>query len=168
MPATRMATHHASKRSLPNAQVLRANKESILTVIEVFIHDPLYKWALTTTAANRRQHDGGAADEVGGCGLGVGGYRVGSVPQTQMALDLRAGLAGLLPLLDASTCSPGCLYLTHASSPSSVARQVDDGSGETGGAGAAGAGAGVNLANADAERTLLRIKQKLEGVEAGE
>jgi hypothetical protein len=27
---------------------------------------------------------------------------------------------------------------------------------------------GVNLANADAERTLLRIKQKLEGVEAGQ
>lgn len=50
------------------SQVLRANKESILTVIEVFIHDPLYKWALTTTAANRRQHDapgGAAADEVG-------------------------------------------------------------------------------------------------------
>lgn len=54
--------------STPHApQVLRANKESILTVIEVFIHDPLYKWALTTTAANRRQHGGaggGAADEV--------------------------------------------------------------------------------------------------------
>ena len=46
--------------------------------------------------------------------------------------------------------------------------QVDDGSGEAGGAGGAGAGTGVNLANADAERTLLRIKQKLEGVEAGE
>lgn len=43
--------------------MLRANKESILTVIEVFIHDPLYKWALTTTAANRRQHDG-AVEEV--------------------------------------------------------------------------------------------------------
>lgn len=45
---------------------------------------------------------------------------------------------------------------------------MDDGSGEAGGAGAGGGAAGVNLANADAERTLLRIKQKLEGVEAGE
>jgi hypothetical protein len=39
---------------------------------------------------------------------------------------------------------------------------------EDGGAQAGGAAVGgVNLANADAERTLLRIKQKLEGVEAG-
>ena len=40
----------------------------------------------------------------------------------------------------------------------------EDGGGQAGGA---AAGGGVNLANADAERTLLRIKQKLEGVEAG-
>lgn len=52
--------------------------------------------------------------------------------------------------------------------PTHLPDQVDDGSGEAGGAGGAGAGTGVNLANADAERTLLRIKQKLEGVEAGE
>ncbi len=71
LPATQTASHRASKRPA-NAQVLRANKESILTVIEVFIHDPLYKWALTTTAANRRQHDGGAADEVRAW-LGAGG-----------------------------------------------------------------------------------------------
>ena len=30
-----------------------------------------------------------------------------------------------------------------------------------------GGGGAISLANADAERTLLRIKQKLEGVEAG-
>ncbi|PSC71129.1 serine threonine-kinase ATM isoform X1 [Micractinium conductrix] len=87
-------------------RVLRANKESILTVIEVFIHDPLYKWALTTTAANRRQHEADAGDE-----------------------------------------------------------DIDGGSGVSA---AAGAGGPAGLANADAERTLLRIKQKLEGVEAGE
>jgi ataxia telangiectasia mutated family protein len=50
--------------ALPAPQVLRASKESILTVIEVFIHDPLYKWALTTTAAARRQTEAGA-EEVG-------------------------------------------------------------------------------------------------------
>lgn len=89
-------------------RVLRASKESVLTVIEVFIHDPLYKWALTTTAANRRQHE--AADAVSG------------------------------------------------------AAEDDDG----GGTSTSGVVGGVSVANADAERTLLRIKQKLEGVEAGE
>jgi ataxia telangiectasia mutated family protein len=46
---------------------LRDCKASILTVIEVFIHDPLYKWALTTTAAARRQHDDArtSGEEVG-------------------------------------------------------------------------------------------------------
>lgn len=53
--------------ALPAPQVLRASKESILTVIEVFIHDPLYKWALTTTAAARRQTEAGA-EEVGTAG----------------------------------------------------------------------------------------------------
>lgn len=56
-------------------QVLRASKESVLTVVEVFIHDPLYKWALTTTAANRRQHE---ADVAGGGGAEVGSLRGGT------------------------------------------------------------------------------------------
>lgn len=59
----------------PPPQVLRASKESVLTVVEVFIHDPLYKWALTTTAANRRQHD---ADAAAGGGLEVGRLRLAS------------------------------------------------------------------------------------------
>ncbi|KAL4452130.1 hypothetical protein ABPG75_007792 [Micractinium tetrahymenae] len=61
-------------------RVLRASKESILTVVEVFIHDPLYKWALTTTAANRRQHEadaaaagGGVEDDDRGSGAGATG-----------------------------------------------------------------------------------------------
>jgi ataxia telangiectasia mutated family protein len=47
--------------------VLRASKDSLLTVVEVFIHDPLYKWALTPTDAARRQHDGATAAEVSRC-----------------------------------------------------------------------------------------------------
>ena len=35
--------------------MLRANKESLLTILEVFIHDPLYKWQLTTARAQQRQ-----------------------------------------------------------------------------------------------------------------
>ena len=36
-------------------RVLRAHKESLLTIIEVFMHDPLYKWALSPKAARTRQ-----------------------------------------------------------------------------------------------------------------
>lgn len=36
-------------------RVLRAHKESLLTIVEVFIHDPLYKWALTPAGAQQRQ-----------------------------------------------------------------------------------------------------------------
>jgi hypothetical protein len=35
--------------------VMRANKESLLTIVEVFIHDPLYKWALSPLKALQRQ-----------------------------------------------------------------------------------------------------------------
>nr|CAB3476606.1 unnamed protein product [Digitaria exilis] len=37
--------------------VMRANKEALLTIIEVFIHDPLYKWALSPLKALQRQKD---------------------------------------------------------------------------------------------------------------
>lgn len=37
-------------------RVLRCEKESLLTIMGVFIHDPLFRWALTPHKANRRQH----------------------------------------------------------------------------------------------------------------
>ncbi|XP_065875882.1 serine/threonine-protein kinase ATM isoform X2 [Euphorbia lathyris] len=37
--------------------VMRANKEALLTIVEVFIHDPLYKWALSPLKALQRQKD---------------------------------------------------------------------------------------------------------------
>ncbi|PVH39126.1 hypothetical protein PAHAL_5G442300 [Panicum hallii] len=37
--------------------VMRANKEALLTIIEVFIHDPLYKWALSPLKALQRQKE---------------------------------------------------------------------------------------------------------------
>jgi ataxia telangiectasia mutated family protein len=91
-------------------RVIRANRAPILTVLEVFLHDPLYKWALTATAANRRQL---GADGGGGGGEGEAG---GGAEEAGAAPAAAAGLAG----------------------------------------------------NADAERTLLRIKQKIEGREGGE
>eukprot|EP00798_Chlamydomonas_sp_ICE-L_P015053 gene15053-21130_t len=45
--------------------VLRADKDSLLTIIEVVIHDPLYKWALTPIKAQNRQVDGGGGPESG-------------------------------------------------------------------------------------------------------
>ncbi|PON35174.1 Phosphatidylinositol 3-kinase, Vps34 type, partial [Parasponia andersonii] len=35
--------------------VMRTNKEALLTIVEVFIHDPLYKWALSPLKALQRQ-----------------------------------------------------------------------------------------------------------------
>ena len=44
-----------SKCSEETLRVLRANKESLLTILEVFIHAPLYKWQLTSARAQQRQ-----------------------------------------------------------------------------------------------------------------
>ncbi|KMZ74422.1 hypothetical protein ZOSMA_129G00140 [Zostera marina] len=37
--------------------VMRANKEALLTIVEVFIYDPLYKWALSPLKALQRQKE---------------------------------------------------------------------------------------------------------------
>jgi len=38
-------------------RVLRAQYQSVLTVVEVFLHDPLYFWALSPAKAMQRQRD---------------------------------------------------------------------------------------------------------------
>lgn len=40
------------------ADVLRENKDLLLTVVEVFLHDPLFKWALSPLRALERQQGG--------------------------------------------------------------------------------------------------------------
>lgn len=46
-------------------EVMRRNQESLLTIIEVFLHDPLYQWALTVEAAMQHQWDSeGTSGEV--------------------------------------------------------------------------------------------------------
>ena len=82
-------------------KVLRANHASLITIVEVFIHDPLYRWALSPLQALRLQREETNLD-------------------SSMDEDLTGGSAG-------------------------------NGNGNT-----------------DAERTLLRIKQKLQGYEYGE
>ena len=55
-----------AKCSEETLRVLRANKESLLTILEVFIHDPLYKWQLTSQRAQQRQKgDASAQDDAG-------------------------------------------------------------------------------------------------------
>lgn len=55
-----------SRCSEETLRVLCANKESLLTILEVFIHDPLYKWQLTSQRAQQRQKaDASAPDEAG-------------------------------------------------------------------------------------------------------
>lgn len=57
----------------PPPQVLRAHRDSLLTVLEVLIHDPLYKWAITPITAQRRQQaPHGAPGSEGDAGLEQG------------------------------------------------------------------------------------------------
>lgn len=36
-------------------EVLRHNKTTIITILEVLLYDPLYAWALTSKKVNKRQ-----------------------------------------------------------------------------------------------------------------
>ncbi|KAG8053690.1 hypothetical protein GUJ93_ZPchr0001g32148 [Zizania palustris] len=47
--------------------VMRANKEALLTIIEVFVHDPLYKWALSPLKALQRQKVSMETDDTDSC-----------------------------------------------------------------------------------------------------
>ena len=85
-------------------EVLRTNKDLVLTIVEVFIHDPLYRWALSPVKA----------------------------------------ILGQLGEKDA-----------HESLDSLASSRLDlSGSAHT--------------SNADAERAILKVKEKLEGLENGE
>lgn len=64
-------------------QVLRANRDALLTVVGVVIHDPLYRWALTPIDVQRRQH--------------------------QQANDATAPLAGACVAYGYEVVPPGCL-----------------------------------------------------------
>ncbi|XP_023014307.2 serine/threonine-protein kinase tefu [Leptinotarsa decemlineata] len=49
------------KRSCENTmEVLRQNAQTIITILEVLLYDPLYVWTVTAAEANRRQTDDGS------------------------------------------------------------------------------------------------------------
>lgn len=59
-------------------RVLRSDAPSVLTILEVLLHDPLYRWMLSPLAARQRQQeDGGGGGKAGGGGGGGGGGATG-------------------------------------------------------------------------------------------
>lgn len=102
--------------------MLREHQDALLTVVQVVLHDPLYRWQMTPIKAGRKQLDPMAAQQ------------------------------------DAADASAA----------------AGDGAGAAAGVGGAGSSTVVavssgGLGNADAERAVLRVKQKLQGqdVEGG-
>ena len=74
--------------------MLRASREALLTVVEVVLHDPLCKWALTPVRAKRRQREDAAAEGLeleGGEGAGA----LGAARWGRAAGWLVAATAGL-------------------------------------------------------------------------
>jgi ataxia telangiectasia mutated family protein len=104
-------------------QVLWQHQDALLTVVQVVLHDPLYRWQMTPVKAGRKQQD----------------------PMAQQQADADAAGGG-----DGSAAAAAA------------------GTGTAAAAAAAGVSSGA-LGNADAERAVLRVKQKLQGqdVEGG-
>jgi len=77
-------------------RVLRANKEALLTLIEVFIHDPLYKWGLTPGQKQQRQRDenGEAQPAAPTAAAGPGEHTVKNADAERTVLRVRAKLLG--------------------------------------------------------------------------
>ncbi|CAM9360080.1 unnamed protein product, partial [Sphacelaria rigidula] len=64
-------------------RVLRSDAPSVLTILEVLLHDPLYKWMLSPLAARQRQQDESRAEN--------GGNRGGVASVVAAAAEAAAG-----------------------------------------------------------------------------
>lgn len=122
-------------------RVLRENAASILTILGVFMHDPLFNWQLSPTKrkALQQENDAGAAE--GGQGN-----------ESAAAPSVATGGRGRLQLSRTSTAASS--RHTPASGTSAAASAADDDDS------AAGA---VDSKSGDASRVLDRLKQKLQG-----
>lgn len=80
-------------------RVLRTQKEFFLTVLEVLLHDPLYRWGLTEVQANRRQRlEGSSGDEEDGEGdkkEGNGNKLVGTADANRMVVRVKQKFEGI-------------------------------------------------------------------------
>lgn len=65
-------TEGAFRRACDAAmRVLRSDAPSVLTILDVLLHDPLYRWMLSPLAARQRQQDQEKGSYSGGNGAGV-------------------------------------------------------------------------------------------------
>lgn len=127
----------------PPLQVLRDNQEALLTVVQVVLHDPMYSWQMNPVKAGRKQQDAlGDEDAADG-----GGHTHGTAPAGG------GGAAGTAAHGLGSSGVGAAAVATAGTASTSAGRASI-----TGGTAAVGA-----LGNADAERAVLRVKQKLQG-----
>jgi serine-protein kinase ATM len=91
-------------------RVLRAEQEAILTILEVFLHDPLYRWTLSSLAALKRQlqpeladvqvnsdsaDSAAAAAAAATTNSGNDASSIGNAPATRALLRLKAKIQGV-------------------------------------------------------------------------
>jgi serine-protein kinase ATM len=88
-------------------RVLRAEQEAILTILEVFLHDPLYRWTLSSLAALKRQLqpeladvqvNSDSADSAAAAATtnsGNDASSIGNAPATRALLRLKAKIQGV-------------------------------------------------------------------------
>jgi phosphatidylinositol kinase/protein kinase (PI-3 family) len=150
--------------------VLRSNSEALLTVCEVFMHDPLYRWTVSPLR-KRQAADDGENNSNGDSNVATGGDAGGDEAWDVCVLD---GSASTGAEYDASTGlkrtkthrAGGAKRLklkTSRASTIDVSASVT----ATGGAAATPGGGGDTPAkgNREADRALLRLRQKLSGYE---
>jgi ataxia telangiectasia mutated family protein len=122
-------------------KVLRANASHMLTILEVIIHDPLYKWSLSPFEAQLKQSKQKEGGEVGGGKLQLAVASPTPTPRKSGSKE-SGGKASLQEKDRPQT--PG----VNASAPEN-----------------ASAADSTNFGKEAAERTLLRIRNKLRGFE---
>eukprot|EP00041_Stephanoeca_diplocostata_P024104 m.603174 g.603174 ORF g.603174 m.603174 type:complete len:267 (-) comp22452_c3_seq9:1021-1821(-) len=116
-------------------RVLRQSKESLLTILEVFLHDPLYNWKLDETKAGLIQSKQGAEDRED--------TAVAPSGATGAADGTSAQIARRSTLPSAASRS----LLSNSTSMSERAASLDPPDTER---------------NQEAERVLVQVRQKLE------
>ena len=88
-------TEGAFRRACDAAmRVLRSDAPSVLTILEVLLHDPLYRWMLSPLAARQRQQEEEKAGDSGG-GRGAAAAAAASEAAAEDAMGAEdAGVGG--------------------------------------------------------------------------
>ena len=68
-------------------RVLRTNKDSVMAMLEAFVHDPLINWRLLSTADNLTESQMHAPDMHGGAGDPIGGTGPPSPPRRELSRE---------------------------------------------------------------------------------